>query len=265
MMLRHHPPVKVTATIVALTAVWPVGDALAQVRVIIADGEVMIDQDEPAVAMAPVVLPPDAADSAIGDPWWDDVAAPAPAGAANDGPPPVRNIAQQRLAAQRRGQSMEVLRRELSLVRATCPELEPEARATILAAGRAAAEDRAVIGGQTVEAAVHRAVQAVADGPEAAAHRREVSARGHRRRAAAAAVLVEAIDRDVLFDGGTRRELATALEAAWSPAWDQLAALAGRQRLSGGRLPAGVEGVVASVLDAKSYAAWRERRAPIKP
>jgi hypothetical protein len=278
MMFRHHPPMKVAAaSVVALAAVWPAGEALAQLRVIIADGEVVVEQDgradqprvevmlaEPAAAAVPLAPPLDAADPAIGDAWWDD-AAERPTVAAADGPPPVRNLAQQRLAVQRRSQAMEILRRELSLVRAACPTLEPEARETILAAARAAADAPGAGGPQAIEAAVDRAVQAVAGSPAAVAYRREVAARDRRRRAAAAAVLVEAIDRDALFDGRTRRDLAAALEDAWNPAWDQLALLAGRQRVTGGRLPPGVESVVASVLDTTSFAAWRERREPIQP
>lgn len=279
------PRLPLVKALVALVMAGRAGVGAAQIRVIITDGEVVVEQaggdaeppdgnpfelgppapEPPALAaglqlesvMQGNGLPADAAGPTIGDPWWDDVPEPAPA---------VRQVprapARPRVSLQHRGQAMESLRRELSLVRAACPGLAPGARGAIVAAGRTAAGDRPA---GSVEAAVARAVQAAAGPAEVAAFRREVVAREARRRAAAAAVLVEAVDQDALLDDRTRQALSDALAAAWRPTWDQVGAAAARQRFTGTRLPPGVEAVVASVLDADSLAAWRERREPTKP
>ena len=107
---------------------------------------------------------------------------------------------------------------------------------------------------------------AIQAGPaDLAAYRRELVARDRRRRDAGVAVLTEAVDQEALLNPRQRQEVAAALADNWQPAWDQVLLLATRQRVSGSGLPAGVEDVVAEVLDAESFAFWRERLGPVTP
>ena len=78
-------------------------------------------------------------------------------------------------------------------------------------------------------------------------------------------MITEAVDQEALLNPRQRQEVAAALADHWQPAWDQVLLLATRQRISGSRLPLGVEDVVAEVLDAESFASWRERLGPVTP
>lgn len=216
----------------------------------------------------------------IGDPWWDDAISDAtPERRPTDqGQPPDRQI-------QR---AMVVLRRELSLVRASCPSLVPEARKAILTAGlegvgKAEAAKPALApaarivapgavvriqaGGSVrhpdiapiVEDAVAKAVARSALPDEAEAFAREVAARAARRREAAVVILVEAVDQTALLDQSQREALARALDKEWQPLWERLALQAGQSRVSGRSLPPGVAAVVADVLGQEAFNTWQER------
>ncbi len=231
----------------------------------------------------------------IGDPWWDE-AAPATPAEADPKAPPAEPIQQAHERARRFGQqtAMNVLRRELSAVRAACPSLSSEDRAAIMTAGLRAVDVTAAVkqpivrGDQRVNGiiapggavqgrmrvvpspmaaalassigeAVANAVAEVAPAAEAEAYRREVTARADRRRAAAVAVLVEAVDQTAMLDDTQREALAAAFAAKWQPAWEQVALQASQVRFTGGRLPPGVVAVVADVLGPEEFFVWQER------
>lgn len=247
------------ATVAAIGFLSP-RPAVAQMRVVIEGGVVVIGAGQevarPAGGDRPVEA---AAETAIGDPWWDD---------ANDEPvamaPPAAagRSAQARLTAVRRSRGLQILRRELSRVRAACPNLDPTTRAAILAAGREAVEGQAagrlpLVDG--VEAALELALQDRAGAVAAKAYRAELEASAVRRRAAALAVLVEAIDRDAVLDDEARRRLADTLRRAWRPEWETVVTSAARRPLVGLSLPAGVVDAAATALDAETVAGWRQR------
>lgn len=191
------------------------------------------------------------------DPWWGDAA-----GQPADARPRPAQPAQARLATVRRGRGLQSLQRELSVIRAIEPSLDPPTRAKILAAGRKAVEDQAsgtipLVGG--VEAALERVLGQVVGPASAAAYRGELEARAARRKAAAIAVLVESIDRDALLDHAGRAALAAALRERWQPEWETVVAAAQRQRIGESRLPAGVTEAAAIALDGDTWAAWRRR------
>jgi len=189
------------------------------------------------------------------DPWWGDAT-----GQTADVRPRPAQPAQARLATVRRGRGLQSLQRELSVIRAVEPSLDPPTRAKILAAGRKAVEDQAsgaipLVGG--MEAALERVLGQVVGPASAAAYRGELEARAARRKAAAIAVLVESIDRDALLDHAGRAALAAALRERWQPEWETVVAAAQRQRIGESRLPAGVTEAAAIVLDGDTWAAWR--------
>lgn len=238
--------------------------ALGQVRLTIELGEARVD-----AAVDPVVAGNAAAS---GDPWWDDAAAftPQPADA---GQPPAddgaraRQQAQARLAEVRRSRGTQILKRELSLVRAACPTLEPAERARILAAGRAAVAEQAA--GRTplvdgVEIALEEALRQQAGATAADAYRAERDARVARRRLTAIAVLVEVIDRDALLDAEVRAALREALAENWRPEWDAAVTSPLRQRSGDIRLPESVVEAVAAVLDDETFTAWRQRAGEVE-
>ncbi|MFM8414715.1 MAG: hypothetical protein ACKOCX_08325 [Planctomycetota bacterium] len=265
------PPVRrircaATAALVAVIAACLPGLAAAQVRLTIELGEVRVD----AVAADELVEGNAVAEgnaAAIGDPWWDDAPGSVPEPPAADPPPAdgrarARQQAQARLADVRRSRGTQILKRELSLVRAACPTLEPAARARILAAGREAVAGQAA--GRTplvdgVEHALEEALRQQAGSAAADAYRAERDARVARRRATAIAVLVEAIDRDALLDADGRAALREAFAGNWRPEWDAAVTSPLRQRSGDIRLPDGVVEVAAAVLDDDTFTAWRHR------
>lgn len=247
------------ALLAAISACLP-RIATAQLRLTIEQGGVVrVDG-----AAADAVLEGSA--GAIGDPWWDEAAESARAEPADPLPADVgaraRNQAQSRLVDVRRSRGTQILKRELSLVRATCPTLEPAARARILAAGRRAVAEQAA--GRTtlvdgveiaIDEALRREVGATADD----AYRAERDARVARRRATVIAVLVEAIDRNALLDTAGRAALGEALAEHWRPEWEAVVSSPLRQRSGDVRLPAGVIEVAAAALDHDTFASWRQR------
>ncbi len=226
----------------------------------------------------------------IGDPWWDEVApATAEAEPKDAAAEPVLQ-ARQRSVIQRREMALVVLRRELSVVRAACPSLSLEDRRAILTASLLAVEEvatsepvagqnqrvvgrpgvvvRVQVGGarvkqhdaaRPVEEAVAKAVAEVAPAAEAESYRRELAARMNRRKAAAVAVLVEAVDQTAMLDDVQREALAAALNKNWQPFWEQSVTDAGRSRFTAARLPPGVAAVVADVLGQDAFNTWQER------
>ncbi len=240
-----------------------------------------------------------APDRSIGDPWWDEAFAEStlndPADEEVEEPEAAAAAVPQaagRKRIHRRDGTMNILRRELSVVRATCPGLSLEERRAIVhaglraveqvpAAGAAAAADkmpapklvapgvvlRVQVGGgakpsdaaQSLENAIEKVVAAVASPDDAKAYRRELEARAERRRVAAVARLVEAIDQTAMLDDDQRQRLAAELDSNWQPFWDQASLQAGHARMSGSRLPPGVAAVVADVLDPDAFKAWQER------
>jgi hypothetical protein len=233
----------------------------------------------------------------IGDPWWDDAAAvkaPAPAAAKQDGKPVPANDPQamrqlqlqlqaQQLGRHARQPAMTVLRRELSLVRQTCPSLEPQQRAAVLHAGREAVEafakelmgrtpaSRRVAQRQDDAAAkVHLAVQAAvaanASQSEAAAYEAERGRAVERRRQAAVAVLVAEVERDAFLDDAERGKLAAALAESYREPWrsvtDQFQQMG---RIVGMQLPEGFDRCVEQVLGKDRQAEWLRRRGDAQP
>ena len=194
----------------------------------------------------------DGAGDAIGDPWWDEAEATRPAAAkaadveepaADDEPADAQAMLQAQLRAQVemlaqsvRQQGLAILRRELSLVRQTCPSLGKQQRAIVLAAGRGAI-DRAVNeqmqaagGGRRrpakrtdVEAAIRAAltasVKANADDAELAAYEAEHRLREDRRKAAVVAVIVAEVDREAYLDDADREALAKTLVESYRERW----------------------------------------------
>lgn len=206
--------------------------------------------------------------AAADDPWWtagaDPAAAPPPAAPqAQVGPQAqLAQPAQARLAAARRSRAQAMLARELSRVREACPGLEPAQRAAVLAAGRALVEDQAA--GRSplasgLETVLEQAIEKAAGPDVAIVYAEEVASRVPRQKAAAIAVIVEAVDRDALLDADQRRALAAALAQRWRPEWESVSAAALRQRITFARLPPGVPDAVAAALDAETVAAWRAR------
>lgn len=256
----HRTGPALAAALVATISVHPAGLASEQLRLTIERAGERVDEASADAAT-------DGGAAAIGDPWWDEARESVP-----DRPPAVqppadakdaaRRQAQARLADVRRSRGTQILKRELSLVRAACPTLDPAARAEILAAGRVAVAGQAA--GRTplvdgVEIALEEALRRQVGADAADAYRVERDARVARRRSTAIAVLVEVIDRDALLDAEGRAALRRALEENWRPEWDGAVSSPLRQQLGEVRLPEGVLQVAAAVLDDATLAAWRQR------
>lgn len=222
--------------------------AVAQVRL---DLRQAVRQAIPEIA--PLGPQGDAAGDAIGDPWWDEAAAGRPAakpvaGAAGEPQAQEPADAQANLEAQLRAraemlaqsvrqQGLAILRRELSLVRQSCPSLANQQRALVLEAGRGAI-DRAIdeqmqaaairrrVGqtrGGDLEAAIRvalgAAVKANAADAELVAYETEHRLREERRKAAVVAALVAEVDREAYLDAGEREALAKGLTASYRERW----------------------------------------------
>lgn len=262
-----RPTLSCSAALAAVFVAELVGaarPASGQVRVVI-EGGVVIEAGQPAVDPGLRPLPPGAAEFTIGDPWWDQWERER---AAEAGKPPAvepdggRLQAQARLIAVRQSRGTQILRRELSRVRAACPELDPPVRGAILAAGRAAVGGQAagrtpLVGG--VEAALEQALRDRVGSEAAAAYRAELEARSTRQKQAAVVLLVEAVDREAVLDSEARRALAAAIRDQWRPEWEAIVMTAARRRISEPSLPAGVADAVATALDDETFATWRKR------
>jgi hypothetical protein len=204
--------------------------------------------------LAPFGPQGDAAGDAIGDPWWDEAEAGRPAakpeaGAAGEPQAQEPADAQANLEAQLRGraemlaesvrqQGLAILRRELSLVRQSCPSLEKQQRALVLEAGRGAI-DRAVDeqmqaagGGRrrvlpkrggdletAIRDALKNSVRANATDTELVAYESEHRLREERRKAAVVAALVAEVDREAYLDDAERAALAKGLTASYRERW----------------------------------------------
>ena len=266
MIVPGSRPARIAAVVLA-AACLP-ASVHAQMQLRIERGEIQVQGDVVVVQGAGPfagLVPAGGGDPAAGDPWWTDGddaagAAGAPAPAAPQAA--VVQPAQVRLAQARRTRAESVLVRELSRVREACPGLEPAQRAAVLAAGRALVEDQAagrspLAGG--VETVLEQALEEAAGPDVAVVYAEEVASRVARRKAAAVAVIVEAVDRDALLDDDQRRAVAAKLNQRWRPEWESVAATALRQRVTFARLPPGVPDVVAAALDPDTVAAWRAR------
>lgn len=217
----------------------------------VAVAQMLVPAQQPAIV--PFVPQADGAADAIGDPWWDEAEAKPPAAerapeavaedADADEPADFQEMLQAQLRAQVemlaqnvRQQALAILRRELSLVRQTCPSLEKQQRALVLAAGRGAI-DRAVDeqtqaagGGRrrpakrtdleaAIRAALTAAVQANAADPEPAAYAAEQRLRVERSKAAVVAALVAEVDREAYLDAAEREALARVLTESYRERW----------------------------------------------
>jgi hypothetical protein len=238
----------------AILAFLP-GLAVSQVQVLIQGGEVVARPANPDPA-------------SLGDPWWDEAlpagkpAVAAAEQAAADPKGRARQQAQARLAGVRRNRGMQMLKRELSLIRASCPTLERAARTRLVEAGLAVVESQAA--GRTplvngLEPELGRVLGELAGSAAAAAYREQLEARTTRKQEAAIAVLVEAIDAEAELAADQRDAVTAALWREWRPEWEAVAATALRQRVTRNRLPDGVVDVVAAAVDEETLAAWQER------
>lgn len=237
------------------------------------------------------VQPDEAASLAIGDPWWDDAAPEPPAGdvpavpaddEADAADPHAQMQAQLQAQAEmlRQGielQALAILRRELSVVRQTCPSLEKQQRALVVQAGRQAIEKLAdeqmatLVGRRrgrpadmeaTIGEAVRTSVAANAAAAESAAYAAERGLRQERARQATIAALVADVDRDAFLDEAERTALAAALAAAYRDRWRPAATSLeqGMTWVAPAPLP-GVERCVEKALGKERKAEWLARRA----
>jgi hypothetical protein len=169
---------------------------------------------------------------------------PIPADEAEDGEMPKEPRAaqqwQQRKQIRQQARHMEqlfqpVLRTELEMVRQACPNLAPEARREILAAGRTAVTNtalefatRQMLGGQPrrsfdarhgIQAAIARSFEPHASAEQLAAYSREQTARMARRAAAARVAIVAKLDRQLDLSAAQRQAIEDDLEVQWDDAW----------------------------------------------
>ena len=196
----------------------------------------------------------------IGDPWWDDVETghvgeePSRDEARDTGPGDGDtrrpNEQMRRRTARQRGQAaMNALRGDLSLVRHTSPALDAAARAEVLAAGQRAV-DEIVAAPFTaprahVRAALSAALEAHAGAGAVAAWKHEIDQRSERRRRAAIAVIVEAVDQSHGLDDGQRAAVAEGLARGWQNSWEMVL---GHAQRPGRSLPSGVAECVAQAV-----------------
>jgi hypothetical protein len=268
-----------------LAAAWMAGgDSIASGQVMM-QLQVQVNGAMLRPAAGPAFLPPEGDGVAIGDPWWDE-AAPAPkagnpdaAPAAPAGENPQGNREDQREAEMvrmgARQQYLTILRRELSIVRQTCPSLERQQRALVLEAGRAAVDKAveeqitAALGRRrgrqaVIEAVIGEALQKsvvanAADG-EAAAYEAERGLRQERAKQATIAALVADVDRDAFLDDAEREALTKALAEAYRERWRGALAALQNGGLIGGNLQQGMDRCVEKALGPERKAEWLARR-----
>lgn len=257
------------AALVVAALVVAAAAAVAQVAIPQpAFGPVVAPAPQAVIFPQPAVPQADGAGDAIGDPWWDDAEAKPPAAeqapdaeaedAEAEEPPDAQAMLQAQLRVQVemlaqsvRQQGLAILRRELSLVRQTCPSLEKPQRALVLAAGRGAI-DRAVdeqtraAGGRrrpakrtdlqaAIRDAVTAAVQANAQAAESAAYAAEQRLRVERRKAAVVATLVAEVDREAYLEAAEREALAKVLTESYRERWRLAVAALQQNAIQGGR------------------------------
>ena len=137
--MKRHPRLERACRAFAAAALAVAGMVVAVAQAV---AQVQLDLQQ---FVQPMIAPFDPQDGdggeAIGDPWWDE------AEAGRQAEKPRREAADkaqaEMLAQSVRQQGRAILRRELSLVRQSCPSLEKQQRALVLEAGRGAV-DRAV-------------------------------------------------------------------------------------------------------------------------
>ena len=277
-----------------LAAAWMAGgDSIASGQVMM-QLQVQVNGAMLRPAAGPAFLPAEGDGVAIGDPWWDE-AAPAPKAGNPDAAPAadIENVqaagenpegnreAQLRAQAEMlrmgaRQQGMAILRRELSIVRQTCPSLERQQRALVLEAGRTAVEKAvedqvtAAFGRRpgrpaVIEAVIGEALQKslaanAADG-EAAAYEAERGLRKERAKQATIAALVADVDRDAFLDDAERAALAKTLSESYRERWGSaLGPLLNGGPAIGGPPPQGLDRCVEKALGAERKAEWLARR-----
>lgn len=242
--------------------------------------------------IAPFGFQAEAEGDAIGDPWWDEAEAKRPAanapGAvapeaeAAEEPADAQAMLQAQLRAQAealaqnvRQQGLAILRRELSLVRQSCPSLEKQQRALVLEAGRGAIdrvvdEQMQAAGGRrrrparptdleaTVRDALKATVKANADDAELAAYEAEHRQREERRKAAVVAAIVAEVDREAYLDDAEREALARTLGESYRERWRPAVVALQQQGMAvpdESILP-GLERCVEKALGKERKAAW---------
>jgi hypothetical protein len=208
---------------------------------------------------------------AIGDPWWDDAEA-GPKAADPAKPADEAGREAELMRRQYEQQGLTVLRRELSVVRQTCPSLEKQQRALVLQAGRQVIDklvanemdsDGRKAGKLTtaIGEALRASVAANAAAEEAAAYAAESGLREERAKQAVVAALVADVDRDAYLDDAEREVLGKALAESyrerWRPAVRELQQ--GSVDLGGAPLQ-GVERCVERSLGKERKAEWLARR-----
>jgi hypothetical protein len=284
-------------------AVVVVGLVLASAPAAIAQVAVQLQLQQmvaPQMQMIDPIGPQaDGGGDAIGDPWWDEAEAKRPAAAPvagepeqvdePEGPADAAEMARQHLQAQAEGfaqtlrqQALGVLRRELSLVRQTCPSLERQQRAIVLEAGRGAIDRsveeqfQAVLGGRlrpggagrrppgkptdtekAIRDAVLASAKANATDAEAAAYEAEHRLREERRKAAVVAALVAEVDREAYLDDAERQALGKTLTESYRDRWrPAVARLEQGMAVSDERNTPGLERCVEKALGKPRKAEW---------
>ncbi len=158
-------------------------------------------------------------------------AVPVPAAAPDDAQQ--ERIKQQAKQMERFFQPM--LHAELELIRRSCGGLTPDSRRKILEAGRAAVRsaaqglaERQLTGRlgrdpfdprAEIRRSLGEIVAALAPAAEAAAYAEAVARRDGRRAAAARAVIVSRVDRQIGLSAAQRRSIESELDVRWDPAW----------------------------------------------
>ncbi len=158
-------------------------------------------------------------------------AVPVPAAAPDDAQQ--ERIEQQAKQMERFFQPM--LHAELELIRRSCGGLTPDSRRKILEAGRAAVRSAAQglaerqltgrLGRDPFDprAEIRRSLGEIVAGQappaEAAAYAEAVARRDGRRAAAARAVIVSRVDRQIGLSAAQRRSIESELDVRWDPAW----------------------------------------------
>jgi hypothetical protein len=162
-------------------------------------------------------------------------AVPVPAVAADKAPDEAQQERIKQQARQMERFFQPMLHAELELVRRTCGSLTPGNRRTILELGREAV--RSAAGGLAERqltgrlgrdpfdprAEIRRSLGEIVAGQappaEAAAYAEAVARRDGRRAAAARAVIVSRVDRQIGLSAAQRRSIESELDVRWDPAW----------------------------------------------
>jgi hypothetical protein len=273
---------------------WAPHDAVAQVAVAAPAPVPQALAQQVLQQLAGAFAPGGDDGEAIGDPWWDEAEAKRPAaeekappdaeaeGDEGDAPADAQAMLQEQLRAQAqqiaqqlRQQGLTILRRELSLVRQSCPSLEKQQRALVLEAGRGAI-DRAVDeqlqaagGGRrrptkrtdpeaAIRDALKASVKANAADAELASYEAEHRLQEDRRKAAVVAAIVAEVDREAYLDDAERQALSTALAESYRARWRQAIAALEQQGMVApdeNILP-GLERCVEKALGKERKARW---------